>query len=193
MSLLSADYDSPSENVADQGPDGEEISLFDPGSSSSSDGEETVVPLKKQRTQTASVDQDSHSGLPSVDELFETVKTPAFIQAKASASKDKGLMGGDQIQDQNADLLNKSPPTRASTLIVQPEEAQIQESSWKCDRNPSATACDDEASRSKLSKQKTFQQREKRKRAIGQSSRGKNYVEEEKRILRKSGMNFGYD
>ena len=47
-------------------------------------------------------------------------------QAKLSHLQDKGLMGGDQIQDQNADLLNKSPPTRASTLIVQPEEAQIQ-------------------------------------------------------------------
>ncbi|KNC83528.1 hypothetical protein SARC_04230 [Sphaeroforma arctica JP610] len=34
----------------------------------------------------------------------------------------------------------------------------------------------------------TFQQREKRKRDQGMASRGKNYVEEEKRILRQGGF-----
>ena len=36
----------------------------------------------------------------------------------------------------------------------------------------------------------TFRQKEKRKRDMGLSSRGKNYVEEEKRILRQQ---FGHD
>lgn len=39
----------------------------------------------------------------------------------------------------------------------------------------------------------SFSQKEKRKRDLGQSSRGKNYVEEEKRLLRESGFYSGFD
>ncbi len=42
----------------------------------------------------------------------------------------------------------------------------------------------EEVSGSKMQKGETFRQKEKRKRDLGQSSRGKSYVEEEKRILR---------
>lgn len=38
-----------------------------------------------------------------------------------------------------------------------------------------------------------FSQKEKRKRELGQASRGKNYVEEEKRLLRDSGVYSGFD
>ncbi|CAA7404019.1 unnamed protein product [Spirodela intermedia] len=40
---------------------------------------------------------------------------------------------------------------------------------------------------------KSFSQKEKRKRDLGQASRGKNYVEEEKRLLRDSGVYSGFD
>ncbi|OVA05416.1 hypothetical protein BVC80_441g183 [Macleaya cordata] len=40
---------------------------------------------------------------------------------------------------------------------------------------------------------KSFSQKEKRKRDLGQASRGKNYVEEEKRLLRESGVYSGFD
>lgn len=39
----------------------------------------------------------------------------------------------------------------------------------------------------------SFSQKEKRKRDLGQASRGKNYVEEEKRLLRESGVYSGFD
>ena len=39
----------------------------------------------------------------------------------------------------------------------------------------------------------SFSQKEKRKRDLGQSSRGKNYVEEEKRLLRDQGVYSGFD
>uniref|UniRef100_A0A7N0TUY9 Uncharacterized protein n=1 Tax=Kalanchoe fedtschenkoi TaxID=63787 RepID=A0A7N0TUY9_KALFE len=39
----------------------------------------------------------------------------------------------------------------------------------------------------------SFSQKEKRKRDLGQASRGKNYVEEEKRMLRDSGVYSGFD
>ncbi|CAI0449418.1 unnamed protein product [Linum tenue] len=41
--------------------------------------------------------------------------------------------------------------------------------------------------------QLSFSQKEKRKRELGQASRGKNYVEEEKRLLRESGVYSGFD
>ncbi|XP_062108855.1 uncharacterized protein LOC133819589 [Humulus lupulus] len=39
----------------------------------------------------------------------------------------------------------------------------------------------------------SFSQKEKRKRELGQATRGKNYVEEEKRLLRDSGIYSGFD
>lgn len=39
----------------------------------------------------------------------------------------------------------------------------------------------------------SFSQKEKRKRDLGQASRGKTYVEEEKRLLRESGIYSGFD
>ena len=45
----------------------------------------------------------------------------------------------------------------------------------------------------KKEKNMSFSQKEKRKRDLGQASRGKNYVEEEKRLLRDSGVYSGFD
>ncbi|KAL5987504.1 hypothetical protein ACLOJK_035252 [Asimina triloba] len=45
----------------------------------------------------------------------------------------------------------------------------------------------------KEQKNASFSQKEKRKRDLGQASRGKNYVEEEKRLLRDSGIYSGFD
>lgn len=42
-------------------------------------------------------------------------------------------------------------------------------------------------------KNASFSQKEKRKRDLGQASRGKSYVEEEKRLLRDSGIYSGFD
>ncbi|KAF9618523.1 hypothetical protein IFM89_002218 [Coptis chinensis] len=45
----------------------------------------------------------------------------------------------------------------------------------------------------KEKKNLSFSQKEKRKRDLGQASRGKSYVEEEKRLLRESGVYSGFD
>ncbi|KAL5792878.1 hypothetical protein ACOSP7_001472 [Xanthoceras sorbifolium] len=45
----------------------------------------------------------------------------------------------------------------------------------------------------KEKKNLSFSQKEKRKRELGQTSRAKNYVEEEKRLLRDSGVYSGFD
>ncbi|CAN1233129.1 hypothetical protein LINPERPRIM_LOCUS3803 [Linum perenne] len=45
----------------------------------------------------------------------------------------------------------------------------------------------------KEKEQLSFSQKEKRKRDLGQASRGKSYVEEEKRLLRDNGVYSGFD
>lgn len=50
-----------------------------------------------------------------------------------------------------------------------------------------------ENARTLKEKNLSFSQKEKRKRELGQASRGKNYVEEEKRLLRESGIYSGFD
>ncbi|XP_038896833.1 UPF0690 protein C1orf52 homolog isoform X1 [Benincasa hispida] len=50
-----------------------------------------------------------------------------------------------------------------------------------------------EKEKEKEKKNVSFSQKEKRKRELGQASRGKNYVEEEKRMLRESGIYSGFD
>ncbi|KAD6120120.1 hypothetical protein R6Q59_026129 [Mikania micrantha] len=47
--------------------------------------------------------------------------------------------------------------------------------------------------RTRSEKAMSFSQKEKRKRDIGQASRGKSYVEEEKRLLRENGVYSGFD
>ncbi|KAA8550834.1 hypothetical protein F0562_002518 [Nyssa sinensis] len=47
--------------------------------------------------------------------------------------------------------------------------------------------------RTQKEKNFSFSQKEKRKRDLGQASRGKNYVEEEKRLLRENGIYSGFD
>ncbi|KAI3732388.1 hypothetical protein L1987_63593 [Smallanthus sonchifolius] len=47
--------------------------------------------------------------------------------------------------------------------------------------------------RTQKEKNISFSQKEKRKRDIGQASRGKSYVEEEKRLLRENGIYSGFD
>ncbi|XP_073135843.1 uncharacterized protein [Henckelia pumila] len=57
-------------------------------------------------------------------------------------------------------------------------------------------ACGEELVNAQTRKDKrnlSFQQKEKRKRDLGQVSRGKNYVEEEKRMLRENGIYSGFD
>jgi hypothetical protein len=47
--------------------------------------------------------------------------------------------------------------------------------------------------RTQKDKNFSFSQKEKRKRDLGQASRGKSYVEEEKRLLRDNGVYSGFD
>ena len=76
-----------------------------------------------------------------------------------------------------------APQTTAARAISQFQEAQQVKRQLAEERKASAAA---DAALS-------FRQKEKRKRDAGQASRGKNYVEEEKRLLRDSGVYSGFD
>ncbi|KAK1290277.1 hypothetical protein QJS10_CPA06g00654 [Acorus calamus] len=65
------------------------------------------------------------------------------------------------------------------------------------ERTRAAIAQGEKLTNAQTSKEKkgqlSYSQKEKRKRDLGQVSRGKNYVEEEKRLLRDSGVYSGFD
>lgn len=92
-----------------------------------------------------------------------------------------------------------APPVRYSTKEVDPKFRTVSDGgeggkkedmpapvAGKHDMSSSNHATDESGSVVKKQKTENFRQKEKRKRDVGQTSRGKSYVEEEKRILRQS-------
>lgn len=75
------------------------------------------------------------------------------------------------------------------------ETKVIEESYEDRQKTRAALACGEQLARVETRKEKnlSFSQKEKRKREMGQASRGKSYVEEEKRMLRESGIYSGFD
>ena len=141
----------------------------------------------------------SCSPLPFFSELFDSVDAPSFfaggkkdeapapVAVKVKAKAQKG--GG-------ASMLSKKRP-RPSGILAPPQirsgRANItteDTTSWTTQRKEGAkqkAAAAAAGGGGAAGKSKSFRQKEKRKRDLGQSSRGKSYVEEEKRILRESG------
>lgn len=76
-------------------------------------------------------------------------------------------------------------------------EKEVKEESYKERQNTRAALADGEEligiQTRKEKNAASFAQKEKRKRDLGQASRGKSYVEEEKRLLRDSGVYSGFD
>ncbi|TXG63687.1 hypothetical protein EZV62_010681 [Acer yangbiense] len=75
-------------------------------------------------------------------------------------------------------------------------EGKESEKSSEEQQKPGAVVMDitwKDQEKEKEKKNVSFSQKEKRKRELGQASRAKNYVEEEKRLLRESGVYSGFD
>ena len=91
----------------------------------------------------------------------------------------------------------KEEPKQDWTWSTGKERSKDQESeeSYKERQKTRAAIADGELLATAMTPQekKSFAQKEKRKRDLGQTSRGKNYVEEEKRLLRDSGVYSGFD
>ncbi|KAG9350914.1 hypothetical protein JZ751_024803 [Albula glossodonta] len=153
-------------------------------SSSSSDSDEEGQDSSKKKRDTnsaeSSKDAASQQGtkraasgapLPKPDELFRSVSKPAFLY----------------------NPLNKHIDWESRTVKA-PEEPAKEFKVWKTNAVPPpqtyATEKKNEEPEKALSAKKrkveTFQQKEKRKRDLGQATSDKSFVEEEKRILRQS-------
>ncbi|KAJ8749507.1 hypothetical protein K2173_025702 [Erythroxylum novogranatense] len=100
-------------------------------------------------------------------------------------------------------VLNVPPPKDKvvpdwswSTGKEQGRTGEVEESYEERQRTRAALKDGEQLANVQTSKEKkslSFSQKEKRKREFGQASRGKSYVEEEKRLLRDSGIYSGFD
>ncbi|KAF7818346.1 UPF0690 protein [Senna tora] len=114
------------------------------------------------------------------------------------ALKRYGFKGGPSV-------LNVPPPKEEdnskqdwswSTGKEKRPDKEIEESYEERQKTRTAISLGEQLSTVQTQKEKknaSFSQKEKRKRELGQASRGKNYVEEEKRLLRESGIYSGFD
>ncbi|XP_054781188.1 uncharacterized protein LOC129288571 [Prosopis cineraria] len=83
-----------------------------------------------------------------------------------------------------------------STGKERPGNKEVEESFEERQKTRAAISLGEQLSTVQTQREKkniSFSQKEKRKRELGQASRGKNYVEEEKRLLRDSGIYSGFD
>lgn len=100
-------------------------------------------------------------------------------------------------------VLNVPPPTddtpqdwNWSTGKEHREVKEVEESYEERQKTRAAIMDGEQLMNARTAKDKknlSFSQKEKRKRDLGQASRGKNYVEEEKRLLRESGIYSSFD
>ena len=157
MSLVSYDSSSEDEKCEDKLDAKHQTQPSDPASHTD---EPQPPPPKKPRL-----------SLPSVDDVFEKVPASRFLQSRAAVTPEQ------QVVKPNPE--KKEP----SALPALPSEKSV-------DLEAIRKASDLQAKRKleKLrNKPKTFNEKEKRKRDLGQCSRAKNFVEEEKRVLRNEG------
>eukprot|EP01134_Creolimax_fragrantissima_P003122 CFRG3122T1 len=116
--------------------------------------------------------------LPSLNSLLDNpVGVPSFV-TKAYTKKDLVNLPHSLAEKKTPSAVFRGTP-------------QIEKSSIPVGTTSSAPAAADSSGkrlRESTDAPLTFQQKEKRKRDLGMASRGKNYVEEEKRILRQSGF-----
>jgi hypothetical protein len=135
--------------------------------------------------------------LPSPDTLFKTVKRPEFLRMEEDIDWYDLIMKRDQESDAFYALSSVPPPSSLESKPVRYTSGDKRPQST--DSNPTGTdgnKAKKEKTDDRNKREETFKQKEKRKRDLGQSSRGKSYVEEEKRILREgysSGAGLGFD
>ncbi|XP_043688363.1 uncharacterized protein LOC122639553 isoform X2 [Telopea speciosissima] len=113
------------------------------------------------------------------------------------ALSEHGYRGGPSILNMRPpkEMDDKEPNWSWSTGKEKDADKDIEESYEERQRTRAALAEGERLTNVQTRKDKnlSFSQKEKRKRELGQASRGKNYVEEEKRLLRDNGVYSGFD
>lgn len=193
----------------------DQLGFFSTEAASSSESEEDRDEEEESSEEEAgekskAVDKGPHSGvrgdegeddkLPSPDTLFKTVKRPEFLNMDEDIDWYDMITKRDQDSDAFYALSSVPPPAslyskpvRYSSGEKRPKSAVDGE-----DGTVNEDLEENKAKKEKINEKKdeSFKQKEKRKRDLGQASRGKSYVEEEKRILREgysSGAGLGFD
>lgn len=114
------------------------------------------------------------------------------------ALKRHGYKGGLSVLKVPPPKEDVTPDWTWSTGREHREAKVLEESSEEQQKTRTAVAVGEQVTNFQTQKEKekknlSFSQKEKRKRELGQASRGKSYVEEEKRLLRESGIYSGFD
>ena len=168
-------------------------------SSSESDGDENETVPKVEES--IKPEPDNEDKLPSPDTLFATVGKPTFLNdyGHVHVDWDKYAKSLDPPVEENLHERGHyaaiPPPSSDTTEVSAPPVRYSPQppASPENDGGPATTeepstgkrpSVDAESASKKKQKVETFRQKEKKKRDLGMSSRGKNYVEEEKRVLR---------
>jgi len=192
------------ESVAEKDP----LSFFTAGDSSSSSDSESDKDAEEHEEGTLTSNSSGRkpsltkTKLPSPTTLFATVGRPAFLE-----SKEESHVDWDSLSKRYEPNTYSAPPVQFSSVAESRESEEYEDAVISSapvkygkeisdiqkhlvihDKRSVKVALNilNDRGESTPKKQKTdnFRQKEKRKRDQGQSSRGKSYVEEEKRILR---------
>ncbi|XP_020612444.1 UPF0690 protein C1orf52 homolog isoform X2 [Orbicella faveolata] len=192
------------ESVAEKDP----LSFFTAGDSSSSSDSESDKDAEEHEEGTLTSNSSGRkpsltkTKLPSPTTLFATVGRPAFLE-----SKEESHVDWDSLSKRYEPNTYSAPPVQFSSVAESRESEEYEDAVISSapvkygkeisdiqkhlvihDKRSVKVALNilNDRGESTPKKQKTdnFRQKEKRKRDQGQSSRGKSYVEEEKRVLR---------
>lgn len=186
--------DSDEETINNKGISNTPSSDYITDLSANNDGKGIVLPdpesLLSEKTKPSFYKDDDDSYYHSVD--WERVSDQVYNTAKAM-HKSVPTLGGSMSTNPN---VVSGAAVKYSKEKNQSNDTVTAENS--VDNNHASSELNEDATESSFADSKhaakrktsdtsvTYRQREKRKRDLGQSSRGKNYVEEEKRILKQS-------
>ncbi len=189
------------------------LGFFAGEASSSSEDEDDDGGTQQLEGPTKTSEDAENGKLPSPDTLFATVGRPAFLDnpleghinwdrfvktqetsPEPNVHSSEGYVAIPPPDSLASDTQSISAaPVRYTTpsgdtdpkLLTVSSSASSNDTQTKTGTKRSHEETEDESSKKKKGGE-TFRQKEKRKRDLGQTSRGKSYVEEEKRILRQA-------
>lgn len=188
------------------------LSFFAQGTSSSSESEDEEPTKSLAAEESSESDSELTSTgqrkLPAPDKLFANVSKPDFLNVPQHLDWDKYAKNIPEENIHETQNYVAIPPPKEGIMLTSGDTITGQAVKYgdpELDRTKNlggtkvmdvnasielgmkrtkTSSTDDDSSASKKEKVETFREKEKRKRNMGMQSRGKSYVEEEKRILR---------
>lgn len=185
------------------------LSFFAQGASSSSESEdeESAKPLVAEESSESDSEFTStgQRKLPTPDKLFANVSKPDFLNTPQHLDWDKYTKNIPEENIHESENYAAIPPPKEGIMLTSGDSitgqavkyddpeldrtknlggTKVMDINTSIELGMKRTKPSTDESNSKKEKVETFREKEKRKRNMGMQSRGKSYVEEEKRILR---------